>query len=84
MLILFCKELCNSHEKHSGEMEGEKELAPRACVESALGLGKPYSSKLILNPLGRVLSARASLVVNLDSGGGNGSGDKLQGKKKRY
>lgn len=69
MLILFRKELCNSHEKHSGEMEGEKELAPRASVASALSLGRSYSSKLILKSLGSVLSARASLVVNLDSPG---------------
>lgn len=70
MLVLFCKELCNSHEKHSGEMEGEKELAPRACVGSALSLGESHSSKRILNSLGRVLSARAGPAVPLGSRGG--------------
>lgn len=26
LLMLFCKELCNSHEKHSGDLEGKTGL----------------------------------------------------------
>lgn len=37
-VMLICKELCNSCEKQSEAMEGEKlELTPRMAVESAEG-----------------------------------------------
>lgn len=36
MLMLVCKALCNSCEKHFGDREEKNELTPGATVESAL------------------------------------------------